>query len=100
MYCKTFRTKLTEEGMAIFEGYVQKKYKPLIAKQPGFRGAFFCRKTNHEFEMIMFWEEEHNIQQWSDNPEHKEIGEEIKPVFVNEVFQDIYEVKENISLRF
>ncbi|MBW1791242.1 MAG: antibiotic biosynthesis monooxygenase [Deltaproteobacteria bacterium] len=100
MYCKTFRTKLTEEGMAVFEEFVQKKYQPLISKQPGFKGAFFCRKANHEFEMIMFWEEERNITQWSENQEHKKIGAEIKSIYQNEIFQDFYEVEATISLRF
>jgi len=100
MYCKTFRTRLTEEGMAAFEEFVEKKYKPLISRQPGFKGAFFCSKAGYEFEMIMFWEEERNIHDWSANPEHQAIGKEIMPFYVNEVFQDIYEVKETIALKF
>jgi len=99
MYCKTFRTKLNHEGIEKFTQFVRTKYKPLLAKQPGFLGAYYCTKEDNEFVMIMLWEKEYNIHDWSANPDHKKIMAEmnINELFINEVFQDIYEVVETIE---
>ena len=96
MYCKTFHTKPSPEGMLEFRAFVHDKYKPLISRQSGFRGASFCTTKENEFVMIMLWDEERNIHDWTDNPDHKKISAEIKHLFINEVYQDIYEVSEEI----
>jgi len=97
MYCKTFRTKLRPEGIKKFTQFVHTKYKPLILQQPGFLGAYFCTKEDNEFVMIMLWKEEKNIHDWSSNPDHKKISVDINNLFINEIFQDIYEVTEPIE---
>ncbi len=97
MFCKTFRTKLSDEGMNRFKQFVKNEYKPLISQQPGFKGAYFCvKEENNEFNMIMLWEHEHNIHDWTDNPDHQKISAGIKDVFINDVYQDIYEISEEI----
>jgi len=97
MYCKTFHTKLSPEGIKKFTQFVHTKYKSLISQQPGFLGAYFCTKEDSEFVMIMLWKEVKNIYDWSANPDHKKISEDINNLFINEVFQDIYEVIEPIE---
>jgi len=97
MYCKTFRTKLNAEGMKKFTQFVYIKYKPLISQQPGFLGTYFCTKKDNEFVMIMLWKEKKNIYDWSANPEHKKISADITGLFINEIFQDIYEITETIE---
>ena len=95
MYCKTFRTKLSGEGMEKFTRFVEEKYKPLISRQKGFRGVYFCTKEDNEFVMIMLWEEKENIQAWSDNQDHKTISADITSLFINEIYQDIYKVTDS-----
>jgi len=99
MYCKTFCTKLSPEGMKKFTQFVHTKYKPLISQQPGFLGTYFCTKEDNEFVMIMLWKEKKNIHDWSSNPDHKKISADadINNLFINEIFQDIYEVTETIE---
>jgi heme-degrading monooxygenase HmoA len=92
MYCKTFRTKISAEDMKEFSSYVEKSFKPLISKQKGFKGFYFCTKENNEFVMIMLWEEKEMIEKWAHNPDHVAIGKPIQHVFVNEILQDIYHV--------
>lgn len=98
MYCKTFKTMLSDEGMTIFKEFFTKKYIPLLMKQPGFKGTVFCLKENNEFMTITYWEEEKNLNDWSNNPEHKEIVKEMKLYYIHEIFLDMYKIEKMISL--
>ncbi len=96
MYCKTFRTQLSPEGMEKFKLIVKEKYKPLISTQPGFKGAYFCTEDNNNFVMIMLWEEEQNLNDWTNNAGHEAIAAEMKKLYLNEVYVDFYKVIEEI----
>ena len=98
MYCKTFKTMLSNEGMNFFKEFFKEKYIPLLMKQPGFRGTVFCLKENNEFVTHTYWEEEKNINDWSSNPEHKEVVKEMKHYYTHEVFVGMYKIEKMIYL--
>lgn len=95
MFCKTTQSKMDPQNSEKLENWVKEKWGPLISKQPGFKGYYFIVKPEGEFALIMLWENEENVQSWTDNPDHKTLVPEFMALTVSLVQMDLYGVSDS-----
>lgn len=93
MYCKTTKSHVAMDNAGKLNSWVREKWGPLISRQNGFREYYFASKPEGEFVIIMLWDEETQIQRWSDNPEHKALVPEFVSLTIARIEMDIYRVE-------
>jgi heme-degrading monooxygenase HmoA len=94
MFCKTTKSKVDPQNAENLSNWIKKKWGPLIADQPGFKGYYFITKSDGEFVIIMLWEQEKNVQVWTENSGHRALVPEFMALTVSPVQMELYEVND------
>ena len=88
MFCLASRY---ETAPANLDGVVRiflEQALPLVSGQPGFKGVYLLTKPNGEFMVLNIWDTEQQAEAWPTNPEHQQIGAQLKPLLTGPSARD------------
>ena len=94
MFCKITRNQVSPEDLGRLTRVMKEQWYPLASRQEGFKGAYFMTKPDGELVSIVLWETEAQAYAWGDNPEHKQISNQVASLFTAIAAQDLYEVQD------
>ena len=102
MICKAYRSQVSPDKLDKLIKIIKEQRTPLISKREGFKGTYLLTKPNGEMVELTFWEKEEQAMAWWECPEHKELGDQVKPLAAfgpfTTVIQDVFDVQDVGSL--
>jgi heme-degrading monooxygenase HmoA len=92
MFCLASRYQTSSESLPKVVQLFKTQALPLVSRQPGFRGVYLMTKPNGEFMVLNIWDTEEQANAWPQNPEHRNISAQLKPLLSGAPGRDGYEV--------
>ncbi len=80
MFCTASRYQTSSESLVQIVKIFQEQAVPLASRQSGFRGVYLLTKPNGEFMVLNIWDTEGQATSWPQNPEHQQVGAQLKPL--------------------
>jgi len=98
MFCKIACNQVSPKDIDQLTKVIEEQRNPLLSRQEGFKGVYYMTKPNGEFLIMTCFETEAQMEAWSNNPEHKNLGAQLAPLFMSSSVTDTYKVQSTIVI--